>query len=344
VPDIGFNESLGKVFNGTSWSVSWKSGGDPLHSAVAVFADGTEAVVPSVLNSDLAGKGYIKLQVPRQAVQKPKAKARADNAFWSGEHQHFGSIKIIKKFDIKGDQFASLVNGKGQLSQSSALSVKKNFALGCQLMQAVAERAIRDNINTKQELNPLRDQIRAASPFKELIEALPAVAATKEKSSSVEGALPAVDAAKEKESSVEGEAEQPKTKKAKAGRKPAQPEKESSVEGEAEQPKTKQAKADTKPAKVGDETPVAANAQSETSSTVAAQPQAKGATVDTQSARPKKRCKVAEKGETQDVAKPEDETPASPDVADTLQQDDSPPPFGEDDAPSTEGDGSTFFI
>ena len=129
---------------------------------------------------DLQGKGIVKpTDTIAKAKAKPKAKCLAQH-YWDGEHPHFGKIHITKKLDVQKNIFAALVltnasgAAGGQLRQASALSVKCNFELGVSLMKAMGDHIIKNGINDKKQLNPLRDKIRKEQ-FQEHIDALPAV-------------------------------------------------------------------------------------------------------------------------------------------------------------------------
>lgn len=153
-----------------------------------------------MLNSDLAGKGIIR--IPKHVVRpKAKGKAAAAKPIWTGKHPTFGAVLITKKNDIKKDTFACLVKATAsgcagsQLCQASPMSVKYDIQTGIDLMVALAERMIKDGITQKSELNPLRDKIRNEE-FKARIDALPDVQkpTTDKKQAKCEGAQAAGNA------------------------------------------------------------------------------------------------------------------------------------------------------
>ena len=90
-PAVGFHETFGKYFDGEQWSVSWKTDGEPLASAVAIFACGKEVVVAGVLNGDLQGKGFLKLEVPKAEPKRKPKSGKAATVYWTGD---IGGLKI----------------------------------------------------------------------------------------------------------------------------------------------------------------------------------------------------------------------------------------------------------
>ena len=142
---IGYHDDQQKVWNGNSWSVSWKPGGcNHTDAAVAIFADGSEFICSDILQGELQEKGVFKRDAPKK-VAKDKSKDGQADTKYIGTHPNadIGNLTVTPRKDCYKEQFACLLDGKKkQLCQVSS----KNAPLehGLDIMTKLAQYMLND--------------------------------------------------------------------------------------------------------------------------------------------------------------------------------------------------------
>lgn len=121
---MGYHEEMGKVWNGRNWSVGFKEQDSEFGPAIALFADGSEMNVVTMLFGDLQSKGLVQASKPvAKASAKGKSrKSSGSNTFWHSLGSSGERLAVKTEKNTKKEEFAVLLvdgNRKCQLTCKS---------------------------------------------------------------------------------------------------------------------------------------------------------------------------------------------------------------------------------
>ena len=143
--------------------MGWKEQDCDISPAIAVFADGSEMHLPSLLHGDAVAK-HICVRPP--AAEKRKGSKgpskSSDFCVLSMEHDKFGTMKVTSKMDCHKQRFSCITSVSRKFVCQISSTCVPSLEVGHKVMREVANRLVKDKaIFEKADVYALRDVVAA---------------------------------------------------------------------------------------------------------------------------------------------------------------------------------------
>ena len=143
--------------------MGWKEQDCEISPAIAVFADGSEMHLPSLLHGDAVAK-HICVRPP--AAEKRKGSKgpskSSDFCVLSMEHDKFGTMKVTSKMDCHKQRFSCITSVSRKFVCQISSTCVPSLEVGHKVMREVANRLVKDKaIFEKADVYALRDVVAA---------------------------------------------------------------------------------------------------------------------------------------------------------------------------------------